>query len=308
MEPLQAFQALTVATAAALVPEALRAATRTAKAALFAGIIALGLVAIFADMIADAWPAAAASMFSLAANPLTWFILVVAVYSWFRPRWIRPPDPALPPSASAAEEKVKSLEERIALLEAEPSGYPNAAWVESGIEIIHDRLNKLETEQRKLAEIAGVPPKLTLLADCYEARERYYVLKERLERLRASLPKPPKDDPRRQDLDHAKAWDYYYTEFNGLSQEFNAELSSLRRLGFNINITEAVQTEVARIMQDAAYLSILPEDAEFMWRTGEEKRKWYLREAPLRVQVAIFEADLVTLYEKSEFVRRLAQG
>lgn len=275
MEPLQVFQGLMVAIAAALVTE-LKGTSRLRKAALIAAIISLGLVAIFAQKIAEAFPKVGTAMGDLGGHPVTWFVLIIAIYSWLRPRWVKTPAQAtaiaIPDFVISLRNEAQELRTRIESLERlQSGGLEDANRISQ-----HARLSTDLGEAR--AEIRSIKKdleRLGPLADAAEKEQHEKTASFALDRVAAmKRPKPIKK---------ANPINGY-----GIRSEVGESLHPLLyALGAtHEEMQNALKATEQRVTTNSLYCTIQPDEAD-VWLNPEQKQSWHLREATAAAYEAI---------------------
>lgn len=171
-----------------------------------------------------------------------------------------------------------------------------------------DRVKLLALEMIRQAEKDSyILRKAQVLADTVEAKERYSLIMVHIESITKAIPEWPKACPHLDLTEHSKLWRRYFMyEISPAEIKFSTARQDLRKDGFSLDgLNEVQQEEKARITADAVYLQLLPEDEQYMWRTGTEKRDFYLRMAPLLAEVNYFRKMAGELHRKSNFLRNL---
>lgn len=175
-----------------------------------------------------------------------------------------------------------------------------------------DRMNRhIQDQGEKNAEQAQLMSRLRTITSSYVAKERSKVLESWLRQMSELIPVPtgPLETLREDVGVRARALLRARGPQEHAIRMFEAHRRELESLGFpSRELSELIEAEQNRIRGDATYLTILPEDEKFFWRTGEEKRDWHLKNAALTAQVKFFATMLGNLREEGDVLRRLKNG
>lgn len=223
--------------------------------------------------------------------------ILLAVLAWAYRKFRPMADP--PATSAAAASRIAELEERLARL-----GQDHEILCGKFAESEAAR----ETMEEKLQSHEDGFQKAVLLLDVLKSREVGEWLGRQVEIMSKSLPKPPaavEECPGDEGVSYRRR-EMALQPLKGAEIEFGQVVNWLQASLVDLSgLREAVDAKIEEIKKDSMYINLLPEDDGLMWRTGKEKRDWYLRTAPLAVQLDWCRKLLEQLRVKGNLLNRI---